>query len=119
VWRLALAGALLTLLPGAARAVALDGAKLFKGNCGVCHTDEPGKNKIGPSLFGVVGRKAGTAPGYRYSDAMKNSGIVWTPEALDKYLTDPRAIPNIKMIFLGIKDPAQRKAIIDYLSSLK
>jgi len=117
---LALAGAGLVLLfPVLAQAQAPDGAKLFKTYCTVCHTDEAGKNKIGPSLFGVVGRKAGTAPNYTYSEAMKNSGIVWTPEALDKYLADPRTIPNIKMMFLGIKNPAERKAVIDYLSSLK
>lgn len=120
--RIALAGAVLALMlpaPAPAQAQAPDGGKLFKTYCAVCHTDEAGKNKIGPSLFGVVGRKVGIAPNYAYSPAMKNSGVVWTPEALDKYLADPRTIPNVKMMFLGVKNPAERKAIIDYLSSLK
>jgi cytochrome c len=96
------------------------GEKIFKTYCAVCHTVEPGKNKIGPSLAGVVGRKAGTAPGYSYSDANKNSGITWTEEELDKYLTDPRAVvPGTKMIFAGLKNADQRKAIIAYLKEQK
>ena len=109
----------LVALAQVARAAAPDGGQLFQAYCSVCHSAEAGETKIGPSLFGVVGRKAGTLAGYDYSDAMKNSGITWTPEALDKYLADPRSIPNIKMIFLGIKNPAERKAVIDYLGTLK
>lgn len=110
------------LLPGAAAAqdAAQNGAKLFRANCFVCHTAEAGVNKIGPSLFGVVGRKSGTAPGFTYSAAMKNAGIVWTPENIDKYLADPKGlVPNNKMIFLGLKKPEDRQAVIAYLSSLK
>lgn len=96
------------------------GEKIFKTYCAVCHTVEAGKNKIGPSLFGVVGRKAGSAPGYSYSDANKKSGITWTEEELDKYLTDPRAVvPGTKMIFAGLKNPDQRKAVIAYLKAQK
>ena len=106
------------LAPGHARAQ--DGAQIFKSNCTVCHSAEPGQNKIGPSLFGVVGRKAGTAPNYTYSDAMKNSGLTWTPDRLEIYLANPKGVvPNTKMLFLGLKKPEDRKALIAYLATLK
>ena len=100
-------------LPLSARAQAQDGAKLFQSYCAVCHSDRAGANKVGPSLYGVSGRKAGTVPDYSYSDAMKNSGIIWTSAALDKYLAAPRSLPNAKMMFPGIPNQAERKAIID------
>jgi cytochrome c len=109
---------ILALFPGHARAQ--DGAQLFKISCAVCHSAEAGQNKVGPSLFGVVGRKAGTSADYAYSEAMKNSGITWTSDQLDKYLANPKSVvPNTKMIFLGLKNPDDRKAIVDYLASLK
>lgn len=88
--------------------------------CTSCHSVTPNENRLGPSLFGVVGRKAGSEPGYAYSDAMKNSGHTWDETTLDKYLTDPRAdVPGTKMTFAGIQDPERRKAVIDYLKTLK
>jgi cytochrome c len=85
--------------------------------CRACHQIGPdAKIAVGPVLNGVVGRKAGTYPGYAYSDANKNSGIVWTPEELDKYLTNPQAVvPHTKMIFPGLKDDQKRKDVIAYL----
>jgi cytochrome c len=85
--------------------------------CRACHQIGPGaKIAVGPVLNGVVGRKAGTYPGYNYSPANKNSGIVWTPEELDKYLTSPQTVvPHTKMIFPGIKDAQKRKDVIAYL----
>jgi len=115
---LVVAAVVLALFP--ARARAQDGAQLFKISCAVCHSAEAGQNKVGPSLFGVVGRKAGTSADYAYSEAMKNSGITWTSDQLDKYLANPKSVvPNTKMIFLGLKNPDDRKAIVDYLASLK
>jgi cytochrome c len=67
-------------------------------------------------LNGIVGRKAGTYPGFEYSDANKNSGIVWTPEELDKYLTSPQTVvPHTKMIFPGLKDAQKRQDVIAFL----
>jgi cytochrome c len=85
--------------------------------CRACHQIGPGaKIAVGPVLNGVVGRKAGTYPGYQYSDANKDSGLVWTPEELDKYLTSPQtAVPHTKMIFPGLKDPQKRKDVIAFL----
>jgi cytochrome c len=92
------------------------GETLFKKNCAVCHTLEAGKNKIGPSLEGVVGRKAGSVPGFAYSAANKNSGDTWDQLTLDTYLTDPRKfMPGTKMVFAGLKNSEDRKALIEYL----
>jgi cytochrome c len=85
--------------------------------CRACHQIGPGaKIAIGPVLNGIVGRKAGTYPGFEYSDANKNSGIVWTPEELDKYLTSPQTVvPHTKMIFPGLKDAQKRQDVIAFL----
>ena len=92
------------------------GETVFKKNCAVCHTLDAGKNKIGPSLAGVVGRKAGGVPGFAYSAANKNSGDTWDEQTLDTYLTDPRKfMPGTKMVFAGLKNPEDRKALIEYL----
>jgi cytochrome c len=111
---------LLAAAPAVRAQDAGQGELVFKRNCAICHTVEAGKNKIGPSLAGVVGRKAGSAPGYSYSDANKNSGITWTEAELDKYLTDPKAVvPGTKMLFAGLKNPEDRKNIIAYLNQQK
>ena len=89
---------------------------LFKKNCAICHTLEAGKNKIGPSLAGVIGRKAGSVLGFAYSAANKSSGDVWNAQTLDSYLADPRKfMPGTKMVFAGLKTPEDRKALIEYL----
>jgi cytochrome c len=111
--------ALSLIAAGSARADS-DGEKVFKKYCTACHTVEAGKNKVGPSLAGVVGRKAGSAPNFAYSDVNKNSGVVWDEAHLDQYLTDPRKfMPGTKMIFAGIKKDDERKAVISYLEEHK
>lgn len=88
--------------------------------CVSCHSVKPGVNGVGPSLHGVVGRKAGTLPGYAYSDALKAWGKTLTPEELDTWLTAPmQDVPGTKMVFPGMPDPAKRKEVIDYLATLK
>ncbi len=112
-----IASAMFVVLSTSARAQdAAAGEKDFLV-CRACHQIGPGaKIAVGPVLNGVVGRKAGTYPGFDYSTANKDSGIVWTPEELDKYLTNPAAVvPHTKMIFPGIKDDKKRKDIIAYL----
>ncbi|UZK66657.1 c-type cytochrome [Sphingomonas sp. M1-B02] len=84
--------------------------------CAACHSVDAGVNKIGPSLHGIVGRKAGTVAGFAYSAANKNSGITWTPEKLFQYLEKPqRVVPGTKMIFPGFPDPQKRADVIAYL----
>lgn len=88
--------------------------------CAACHSVEPGVIGIGPSLAGVVGRKAGTLPGFTYSDAMKAYGKTWDAAALDTFLTSPaKALPGTRMTYMGQSDPAQRQAVIAYLTTLK
>ena len=101
-------------------AAAADGADVFNNNCAVCHSTDPGTNKLGPSLAGVVGRKSGSLGDYAYSPAMGKAGITWDKTSLDKYLSDPQAmVPGTKMIFPGVKDEGDRKALIDYLATLQ
>lgn len=91
------------------------GEKVFN-QCKACHTLQEGQNRVGPSLKGVVGRKAGEVAGFNYSAPMKASGITWTPEELDKYLADPKGfIPGNKMAFAGLKKPEDRANVIAYL----
>jgi cytochrome c2 len=91
------------------------GEKVFR-KCKACHALEAGKNKVGPSLHGVFGRTAGTEEGFKYSDAMKESGIVWSEETLDVYLTKPKdMVPGTRMAFPGLKDEQDRADIIAYL----
>jgi len=97
---------------------AANGEKIF-AKCKACHTVEAGKNKIGPSLAGVVGRKAGTAEGFNYSDAMKNSGLTWDEATLDTYLTGPKKlVPGTKMAFPGLPNEQDRLDVIAYLKSV-
>ncbi|MBI1211255.1 MAG: c-type cytochrome [Alphaproteobacteria bacterium] len=100
---------------------ATKGADLFKKKCFICHTSEKGgPNKIGPNLFGVVGRAAGSVSTYNYSTAMKNSGLTWTEANLTEYLIDPKKkVPGDKMSFAGFSDPTQAADVVAYLATLK
>ncbi|WP_226949242.1 c-type cytochrome [Rhizorhabdus wittichii] len=88
--------------------------------CAACHSVDPGRNGVGPSLAGVAGRKAASLPTFNYSAALKNSGLTWDAASLDRWLTSPqRTVPGTKMPFAGIPDPAKRKEVVDYLMTLK
>ena len=96
------------------------GKALFSQKCAICHAPVEGQNKIGPSLWNVVGRKAGTLPSYTYSDAMKNANRTWNEATLDDYLIAPRQkIPGVKMIFAGLPNETDRQNVIAYLTTLK
>ncbi len=92
------------------------GEKVFL-KCKACHQiGENAKDAVGPVLNGVVGRKAGTYPGYSYSDANKNSGLTWDEATLKEYLKNPRAkVPGTKMIFAGLTKDADIDDVIAYL----
>jgi cytochrome c len=96
---------------------AAKGEKVFK-KCKACHVVEEGKNKTGPSLYGVVGRAAGSVEGYKYSKAMAGSGLVWDAETLDAYLTNPKKyLKGTKMAFAGLKKEKDRANVIAYLAT--
>jgi cytochrome c len=118
---LVLALSILSAMPAASAAAGdVEAGKTAFKKCALCHTTEAGKNKIGPSLFGIVGRKSATVENFNYSEAMKKFDHTWDEETLDTYLADPRAtVPETKMIFPGIKDKAERDNVIAYLETLK
>lgn len=93
------------------------GEKIFT-QCKTCHVIDPGVNRIGPSLHGIIGRKAGQIAGFSYSSANKESGITWTPEKLYQYLEKPaRVVPGTKMAFAGLPKGQDRADVIAYLTS--
>ncbi|NGO56225.1 c-type cytochrome [Allomesorhizobium camelthorni] len=94
------------------------GKSVFKA-CAVCHATDSA-NRVGPGLEGIIGRKAGAAADFRYSNAMKNSAIVWDAASLNAFLESPRkAVPGTKMAYGGLKDPTDRADLIGYLATLK
>jgi cytochrome c len=106
------------LVAAAAPAAASDataGQKVF-AKCKACHEVGSTTNKIGPTLKGMFGRKAGTVEGFAYSKAMKESGIVWDEATLKTYLADPKgSMPGNKMAFVGLKKPEDIDNVIAYL----
>jgi cytochrome c len=94
------------------------GEKVYK-KCRTCHSIEPGKKKLGPSLYGLYGSTAGTVAGVPYSPAMKSSGVVWNDETLDAFLTNPKKfMPKTRMSFPGLKKEEDRAAIIALMKGL-
>ena len=105
----------------AAAGDAKNGEAVFMDNCAVCHTAAKGAaHKIGPNLFGVVGRKSGTAAAYMYSPAMMKAGLTWDQPTLQTYLAGPqKKVPGTKMGFPGFSDPQDEADAIAYLVTLK
>ena len=118
--RAAVALGLTLLLMAAARADgdAARGEARFQ-DCAACHKLEAGSNNVGPSLHGLFERKASALADFRYSPAMKRSGITWTPETLDKFITDPQAmVPANRMPYAGMANAADRADLIAYLRKM-
>jgi len=96
------------------------GQKLFRSQCGICHSPQPGRNIIGPSLFGVVGRHSGRVANFHYSQANLQSGLTWDPTTLDRYLTAPQqVVPGTLMSFPGLKNAQERADVIAFLATLQ
>ncbi len=111
--------ALLALLLGtgmSATAMAQDAASQFRNQCGVCHTlSDKDPPRIGPPLNGVYGRKAASVPGFRYSNGLAKSGIVWDDATLDAWLTNPQSVvPTTTMVY-RVPNPGTRQALIEHL----
>ncbi|WP_132141907.1 c-type cytochrome [Luteibacter rhizovicinus] len=96
------------------------GADVYKSECAECHAVKEGRNKKGPSLFGIVGRKAGSVTDYNYSDALRKTTWVWTAEQLHTYLSQPakQANPGTKMKYDGLSDAKDLDDLLSYLSTL-
>jgi cytochrome c len=96
------------------------GADVFKTECAECHTVKQGRNKKGPSLFGIVGRTAASVTDYSYSDALQQAHWVWTTDKLHGYLSQPakQANPGTKMKYSGLTDAKQLDDLITYLDTL-
>jgi cytochrome c len=117
-----LAAAAAAMACGAASAQEkLGGDRLFRMQCATCHSSTAGEpNRQGPNLFGVVGRRAGTAPGMHYSDGFREAleGKAWNETMLDKWLEDPQQVAPDAVMLYRQDDPEKRQAIIDYLKTL-
>lgn len=96
------------------------GHDVFRSECAECHSPLPGRNKKGPSLFGIVGRHAGSMQGYHYSEALKTASWVWTPDVLRTYLSQSarKANPGTKMKYDGLNDSKQLDDLITFLGTL-
>jgi cytochrome c len=119
---IALAGtAALFAIPAAAAPDPAKGRAVFASQCSLCHSDaRDGHVILGPPLFGVVGRPAGSVSGFAYSAAMRAAGFSWSSDRLRAYLPAPRAyLPGVKMTYPGLKNPNQLEDLIAYLSTLE
>ncbi|CAL7935047.1 unnamed protein product [Xylocopa violacea] len=98
-----------------------NGRVLFMRLCAVCHnTGKDERHRIGPTLFGIFGRKSGTASGFNYSEQMKRKDVVWDENTLDQFLLLPRQfVPGTSMMFNGIKKAQDRRDVIAFLATLK
>jgi cytochrome c len=107
---------LLSVLPNTVGAQ--DGQTLFNNACRTCHTMDEGDNRLGPSLHGVIGRKAGSLPDYPYSDAMKSSTVVWDEATLDSFIENPDAViaGNNMKPYAGMTAAEDRAAIVAFLA---
>jgi cytochrome c len=112
---------LASLAPVAAAEEESEGKVAFNNACRTCHSFKAGDNRLGPSLHGIVGRKAGSMEGFAFSSAMKSSGITWDPSNLDQFIENPEKVVhgNGMKPFGGIADAGERKKIVDYLGTLK
>ena len=96
------------------------GKAIFQRICQNCHSNEIGVNKVGPSLWNVVGRQPATVPDFEYSAAMKSNKAVWSVSSLNAYLADPRGdVHGVKMFFRGLPEAKDRGDVIAYLQTLK
>ncbi len=116
-----LAGSFVTVAAFAQAPSSTDPQVAFNNHCRTCHSAQPGDNRLGPALHGVMGRKAGSVEGYSYSPGFKTTDLVWNDANMDEFIANPNSVfpGNNMATFAGLKDAGDRKAIIEYLKSLK
>jgi cytochrome c len=113
------ASALAFAAPAFAQGDPVAGQVVFR-KCAVCHAVEPDKNKIGPSMHGIIGRKSASDPKFAYSAGMKAYDVTWTAETLFTYLEKPQQlVKGTKMVFAGLPSEKERRDVIAYLATLK
>lgn len=112
----AIAAAWATVPAFAQEANDASGERLFRQRCGSCHQIATTRNGAGPHLQGVVGRAAGSVEGFNYSSALRGSGIIWTPEALETYLGNPTAMVRGTRMVQRFNNAGERRAIIAFLN---
>lgn len=110
----------LSMTPAGEQAMTKGGHVMFEHRCRSCHADDPALKSYGPSLVGIVGRKAASIEGFAYSDAMKASGIVWSEDALRSWMADNKSVlPGTRMRHIGVTDRMEQDLLLSYLKSLK
>jgi cytochrome c len=114
----AIAALLLGSMPSLAAGDAAAGKQAFTTTCGACHSTEPGVNKLGPSLAGIVGSKSGAVPGYNFSPSLKAANITWDEQTLDKFLENPSADVHGTKMIVSVPNAEHRRNIIAYLKTL-
>jgi cytochrome c len=119
VTTLAACAGLVRLTVGMPAAPADEGKLAFNNSCRTCHSLKAGDNRLGPSLHGIIGAKAGQSAGYPYSQSLRQSGVTWDEATLDRWIGNPEAvIPNNNMKpYSGLADAAVRKKIVEFLKS--
>jgi cytochrome c len=114
------AGVLLAGGPALAETAEEAAGRHVFSHCAACHALDTSKNAFGPSLIGIVGRKAGTLPRFEYSDAMRKSGITWTEDNLRRWIANnEKVVPGTRMRHVSIKDRAEQDYLIAFIKSLK
>lgn len=115
------AAGLVLAMPAVASAQDAEAGKKAFSKCAPCHAIGPGaKNKVGPELNGILGRKAASVEGFNYSPALKGSGLTWDDATLHKWLENPKGlVAGTKMLFPGVKDETERDDLIAYIESFK
>jgi cytochrome c len=119
VTTLAACASLLRLTVGMPATPADEGRVAFNNSCRTCHSLKAGDNRLGPSLHGIIGAKAGQSTGYAYSQSLRQSGVTWNEATLERWIENPEAvIPNNNMKpYSGLADAAVRKKIVDFLKN--
>ncbi len=114
----AIIGVIAAVAAGSAQAADLDAGKKIFRQCMACHSFQEGKNGVGPSLYGLVGRPSATVEGFRYSEAMKNANLVWSKDNLERYLRDPGGtLPGVKMVFKGLTKQSDIDNVLAFIQS--
>jgi cytochrome c len=110
----------MAMTPAGEQAMTRGGQVMFEHRCRSCHADDPSLKAYGPSLLGIVGRKAASIEGFAYSDAMKSSGIVWTEDKLRAWIADNTTLlPGTRMRHVEVTDRMEQDMLLSFLKSLK